>query len=160
MSVDCFLDTNVLVYAVSSAEGESKKKEKAIDLIEHADFGLSAQVLQEFYVAVTRKIEKPLSPDDAAALLDEFRLFPRIDTDYPLIIAGIEMSLEHGISYWDGAIVAAASALGATVLLTEDLNHRQVYGSVRAVNPFRSEDLESGVHEPDAPPDGWKSFRE
>jgi predicted nucleic acid-binding protein len=159
MSVDCFLDTNVLVYAVSSAREDAAKKERALELIEHADFGLSAQVLQEFYVTVTRKIEKPLSPDDAVALLDEFRLFPRADTDYPLIVAGIETSLECDISYWDGTIIAAAAALGAGVLYTEDLNHGQAYGSIRAVNPFRSETLENSVHEPDAPTDRWEPSR-
>jgi predicted nucleic acid-binding protein len=138
MSVDCFLDTNVLVYAVSSAPAEAAKKELAIELIEYADFGLSAQVLQEFYVSVTRKIAKPLPPEAAVALLSDFRLFPMVETDYPLIVAGIEASLEHDISYWDATIVAAASALRASVLYTEDLNHGQNYGSVRAVNPFLS----------------------
>jgi predicted nucleic acid-binding protein len=54
MSVDCFLDTNVLVYAVSSAERDAAKRSKALDLVRQSDFGLSAQVLQEFYVTVTR----------------------------------------------------------------------------------------------------------
>jgi len=153
MSVDCFLDTNVLVYAVSSAPAEAAKKERTLELIEHADFGLSAQVLQEFYVTVTRKIAKPLSPEAAVALLDELRVFPIVETDYPLIVSGIEVSLEHEISYWDGTVVAAASALGASVLYTEDLNHRQTYGSVRAVNPFLSEPLGDSVHEPDPLPD-------
>jgi predicted nucleic acid-binding protein len=150
MSVECFLDTNVLVYAVSSAPEDAAKKSRAIEIIEHADFGLSAQVLQEFYVTVTRKIETPLSPDSAVALLDELRVFPRVDTDYPLIVAGVEASLEHGISYWDGTIIAAAACLGADVLFTEDLNHGQAYGSVRALNPFLSSPPESAVHEADA----------
>ena len=50
MSVDCFLDTNILVYAVSSAEADAAKSAKALDLVQRSDFGLSAQVLQEFYV--------------------------------------------------------------------------------------------------------------
>ena len=89
MSVEAFLDTNVLIYAVSSDPSEAPKKEKALDLIEHSEFGLSAQVLQEFYVTVTRKIALPLSPDDACrAPIEQFRCFPVIWTDYPLIIAG------------------------------------------------------------------------
>jgi predicted nucleic acid-binding protein len=136
MSVECFLDTNVLVYAVSSAEGDAAKKRKAIDLVQRTDFGLSAQVLQEFYVTVTRKIRKPLSADKAVALLDEYRVFPTVPTDYPLIVAAVELSLRHGVSYWDGAILAAAETLGAAVLYTEDLSHGQSYGRVRAVNPF------------------------
>jgi len=113
MTVECFLDTNVLVYAVSSAPTDAAKKEKALELIERADFGLSAQVLQEFYVTVTRKIAKPLPPDSAVALLDEFKVFPTVQVDYALIVSGIEVSLAYGISYWDGTIIAAAAELGA-----------------------------------------------
>jgi predicted nucleic acid-binding protein len=146
MSAEAFLDTNVLIYAVSSDPAESEKKGKAIDLIENSDFGLSAQVLQEFYVTVTRKIALPLPPDDAVALLEEFRCFPLVWTDYPLIVAGIETALRFGISYWDGAVIAAAERLGASTLYTEDLNHGQHYGSVQAVNPFLPE-TPDGVHE-------------
>jgi predicted nucleic acid-binding protein len=136
MSVDCFLDTNVLVYAISSAEGDAAKQAKAFELIQRSDFGLSAQVLQEFYVTVTRKIRKPMPPDLAVAFMDEYRLFPMVPTDYPLIVAAAELSLRYGISYWDGAILAAAEVLEAATLYTEDLNHGQQYGRVLAVNPF------------------------
>jgi len=92
VQVQCFLDTNVLVYAVSAAPSDAAKKEKALELIERADFGLSAQVLQEFYVTVTRKIAKPLTPDSAVALLEQFKVFPTVQVDYPLIVSGIEVS--------------------------------------------------------------------
>jgi predicted nucleic acid-binding protein len=136
MSVECFLDTNILVYAVSSAAADTAKSTKALDLVQRSDFGLSAQVLQEFYVTVTRKIRKPLAPELAVALMEEYRVFPTVPTDYPLIVLAVELSLRYRISYWDGAIVAAALALEAPVLYTEDLNHGQSYGPVRAVNPF------------------------
>jgi predicted nucleic acid-binding protein len=136
MSVDCFLDTNVLVYTISSAEGDAARRSKALALVQRYDFGLSAQVLQEFYVTVTRKIRKPLPPDLAVALMDEYREFPMVPTDYPLIVSAAELSLRYGISYWDAAIVAAAEVLEASTLYTEDLNHGQRYGSVLAVNPF------------------------
>jgi predicted nucleic acid-binding protein len=150
MSVDAFLDTNVLIYAVSSDPAESPKKEKALELIEHTQFGLSAQVLQEFYVTVTRKIALPLPPDEAVALLEEFRNLPVVWTDYPLIVTGIETALRFEISYWDGAIIAAAQRLDASTLYTEDLNHGQYYDSVQAVNPFLSESPDS-VHEDPGP---------
>ena len=136
MSVDCFLDTNILVYTVSSAESDAAKRTKALDLVRRSDFGLSAQVLQEFYVTVTRKIRRPLAPELAVALMDEYRVFPTVPTDYPLIVSAVELSLRFGISYWDGAIIAAAEALEAPTLYTEDLNHGQRYGQVLAVNPF------------------------
>lgn len=136
MSVECFLDTNVLVYAISSAEADAAKKTRALELIQQSDFGLSAQVLQEFYVAVTRKIRTPLAPDQAVALMEEYRVFPTVATDYPLIVSAIELSLRYGISYWDAAILAAAEALEAPTLYTEDLSHGQRYGDVRVLNPF------------------------
>lgn len=153
MSVEAFLDTNVLIYAVSSAAEEAEKKERAIELIEREDFGLSAQVLQEFFVNVTRKIADPLSPDAAVELMEQLRQFPMVVTDYPLVVAGAEMALRYGISYWDGAIVAAAEVLGASVLYSEDLGDGQVYGSVRVVNPFRRDGTD-GVHEGEQQPYG------
>ena len=102
MSVDCFLDTNVLVYAISSTDEEAAKKTRALDLIQNEDFGLSAQVLQEFYVTVTRKIRKPLTPEQAMGLMDEYSVFPAVATDYALIVSAVEISLRYGIAYWDG----------------------------------------------------------
>ncbi|MGQ0736933.1 MAG: PIN domain-containing protein [Acidobacteriota bacterium] len=136
MNVDCFLDTNVLVYAVSSVAGEAGKRARALDLVQRSDFGLSAQVLQEFYVTVTRKIRKPLTPMRAVAFIDEFQVFPTVPTDYTLIVGAVELSVRYGVSYWDGAILAAAEALEAPVLYSEDLSHGQQYGRVRVVNPF------------------------
>jgi len=152
MSVECFLDTNVLVYAVSSAPVELAKKVIALDLVEHADLGLSTQVLQELYVTVTRKIAAPLSPDNALALIDELRWFPLVETDYPLIVAAVELSLRHCVHYWDGAVIAAAQRLGAATLYTEDLNHGQLYGSVRAVNPFLADRVQEVGPAPYPPP--------
>lgn len=137
MSVECFLDTNVLVYAASAAPEDRRKRNVALELVRKEDFGLSAQVLQEFYVTVTRKIRAPIEPPAALALLELYRTFPLALTDYPLIVSGIETALRHRISYWDGAIIAAAESLGAGVLFTEDLAHGQRYGPVRVVNPFK-----------------------
>jgi predicted nucleic acid-binding protein len=136
MHAECFLDTNVLVYAVSAAKEDATRREGALDLVARADFGVSAQVLQEFYVTVTGRIRKPLPPERAVALMDQYRTFPTVLTDYPLIVAAVELSVRYGISYWDGAIVAAAEALNASTLYTEDLNDGQLYGSVRVANPF------------------------
>jgi predicted nucleic acid-binding protein len=62
-----------------------------------------------------------------------------VGTDYPLITAAVELSVRYGISYWDGAILAAAGVLEAPVLYSEDLGHGQRYGSVRVTNPFTAE---------------------
>lgn len=138
MSVSGFLDTNVLVYAISSATEDAAKREAAIGLIRVCDFGLSSQVLQEFYVTATSKIRVPLEPEQALLFLEELRVFPTVLTDYALILSAIELAIRYKVSYWDGAILAAAAVLEAPVLYSEDLNHGQRYGSVRVVNPFFS----------------------
>jgi len=138
MSVDCLLDTNVLVYAAAGRGPEEAKRKRAVELIANEDFGLSAQVLQEFYVTVVRKIDVPLTAEQALEWIEQFDAFPCVVTDRALVKIAIELSQRHQISYWDGAIVAAAKASGAVVLFSEDLNHGQRYGTVQVVNPFRA----------------------
>jgi len=136
MNVEVFLDTNVLVYAAVARPHEERKRRRAMELIETAEFGTSAQVLQEFYVTVVKKALRPLSPEVALAWLDQFAAFPCQATDHRLVRVAIEKSERFQISYWDGAIIAAAEALGAETLYSEDLNAGQRYGSVQVVNPF------------------------
>lgn len=138
MSVDCLLDTNVLVYAVAGRGAEEAKRKQAVELIATEDFGLSAQILQEFYVTVVRKIEVPLSVEQAFEWIERFDAFPCVAIDRALVKIAIELSERHQISYWDGAVIGAAEALGAAILFSEDLNHGQLYGSVQVVNPFHT----------------------
>ena len=137
MSVECFLDTNVLVYATAGRGTEEGKRIRALELIESKDFGLSAQVLQEFYVSVTRKVEIPLTVDQALEWIEQLETFPNVAIDAKLVKIAIEISERYRISYWDGAIIAATEALGADTLYSEDLNDEQFYGSVRVCNPFQ-----------------------
>ena len=136
MSVECFLDTNVLVYSLSAAAEDAAKRERALSLIASVNFGLSAQVLQELYVTVTRKIRLPLAPARAFEIVAEYGAFPLVAVDFALWARAVEISLRYRISYWDGAIVAAAESLDAKVLYSEDLSPDQSFGSVRVVNPF------------------------
>ena len=136
MSVDAFLDTNVLVYAIAGGEHEAAKRKRALELLDDMDFGLSAQVLQEFYVTVVRKVEQPLSPAEALEWIEQLEAFPCQPLDSALVKVGAEIGQHYRISYWDGAIIAAAEALGACTLFSEDLSHDQTYSSVRVVNPF------------------------
>ncbi len=136
MSVECFLDTNIVVYAAAT-DSDAKKRERAMDLLERAAFGTSAQVLQEFYVTVVRKLAVPLEPETALDWIEQLAVFPCIAVDSAIVRIAIEKSERYRISFWDAAILAAAEALDARVLYTEDLNDGQLYGSVRAVNPFR-----------------------
>lgn len=136
MNVECFLDTNILIYAAAGRGTEKNKRNRALKLIETEDFGLSTQILQEFYVTVTRKIEVPLSAEMALKWIEQLRAFPCVPIDTSLMIIAIEISERYRISYWDGAVVAAAESLNAKTLYSEDLNHTQSYGIPRVINPF------------------------
>ena len=136
MRVDVFLDTNILVYAVTSDDREQTKRQRALEIIEAEDFAISAQVLQEFYVTVTRKLAEPLTPEQALAWIEELEVFPCVAIEASLVKIAIEISVRYQTSYWDGAILAAAESISVPRLYSEDLNHGQWYGGVEVLNPF------------------------
>ncbi|UVK42531.1 PIN domain-containing protein [Mesorhizobium sp. AR07] len=138
MIAECFLDTNILVYAAIGHKSERAKYERAVELIAKEDYSTSAQVLQEFYVNVTKRADVTLAPVKAAEWVATISMKPCQDLDSAVVMRGIENAQRYQISYWDGAIIAAAERLGVKTLYTEDLNHGQAYGSVVAINPFRT----------------------
>jgi predicted nucleic acid-binding protein len=137
MNVDCFLDTNVLVYAATGTEADRAKREKAQALIATANFGISTQVLQEFYVSATRKAHIRMPPRIALEWIEQLDGRPCIGVDPDLVKLAAAISIRYQISYCDGAILAAAEALAAPVVYSEDLQHGQMYQTVRVENPFR-----------------------
>jgi predicted nucleic acid-binding protein len=127
------------VYALD--EDEPQKRAAARALLASTppgQFVLSAQVLGELYVTVTRKLAKPLPPERAAELLDWLTLLEVVPIDSALASRAAEISREAKISYWDGLVVAAAARGGCRRLLSEDLNDGQEIATVRVENPFRS----------------------
>ncbi len=136
MTANVFFDTNVLVYAAIGTGKDARKQKRALELIESEDFGTSAQVLQEFFVTVVRKASRPLSAVQAMEWIEQWIEFPCQSIDHRLVRIAIELSERYAISYWDAAILAAADALGAHTVYSEDLNDGQHYGRVRVVNPF------------------------
>ena len=131
-----FLDTNILVYGAQGRSSAPHKFAAARRIVLEEDYGTSAQVLAEFYVTVTRNGAPPLTPEVAMRWVRSLSKKPCQPVDETIVRAGIQLSQRHQISYWDGAVIAAATRLGATTLYSEDLNHGQMYGSVRVVNPF------------------------
>ncbi len=132
-----FVDTNVLLYAISQDPDEQEKKAHANKILSAADVGLSVQVLQEFYVQATRESRTDrLTHDQAAALVDSFQRFPVQETSIGVMVAAMSTRQRFEISYWDAAILEAARALGCEVVLSEDLSDGQDYGGVRVENPF------------------------
>lgn len=88
-------------------------------------------------MTVVRKAARPLSPEQALEWIEQFVAFPCQPIDHQLVRIAVEQSERFAISYWDGAILAAAAALGAHTVFSEDLNDGQLYGRVRVANPFR-----------------------
>jgi len=136
MPVEIFFDTNILLYAYDTDAGE--KRARALALVAEAfkqttRYALSVQVLQEFFVNFIRKGQ---SDESAATLIDDFSHWQIIANTHDLFLNGLQARARWQLSLWDALIVAAAEQAGATILYTEDLNHGQSYGSVRAINPF------------------------
>jgi predicted nucleic acid-binding protein len=137
MMAEVFFDTNILVYAAIGSGRDEPKRKLSLALIESENFGTSAQVLQEFYVTVVRKAQRPLTPEQTLDWIDQFVAFPCQPLDHRLVRIAVEISERYRVSYWDGAILAAAEALGCRTVYSEDLNDGQLYGPVRVINPFR-----------------------
>jgi predicted nucleic acid-binding protein len=132
-----FVDTNVLLYAISRDPEERKKAARANEILSRRDLGLSVHVLQEFYVQATRDSRPDrLTHDQAAALVDSFRRFPVQETTVGVMLSAMSTRQRFDISYWDAAILEAARALSCDVVLSEDLNDGQDYAGVRVENPF------------------------
>ena len=117
---------------------EPRKHGIARELIESKLFGLSGQVLAEFYTNVVnpKKHMAILSAEEVDRWMKTLGRYPVAPIDGGIVANGIAHSRRYQISYWDAALIAAAERLGAPILYTEDLSHDQTYGAVRAVNPF------------------------
>jgi predicted nucleic acid-binding protein len=133
-----FVDTNVLLYSISRHPDEAAKRDRAIALLAAGDLALSAQVLQEFYVQATRPRRTDALPHDiASGLVRAWARFPVQEISLAIVTAALEIHVTHGFSYWDGAIVAAAQALGCHELLSEDMSHGRRIGDLTILDPFR-----------------------
>jgi predicted nucleic acid-binding protein len=138
-TVPSFVDTNILLYA-EDRDGKAKHKvarNLVTQLWESRDGVLSVQVLQEFYVNVTRKVRKPLTSQHALDIVQEYLTWTVIENTGQLLAAAIILRHKHQLSFWDALVVQAAIEGGCTTLYTEDLNHGQRFGAVVILNPFK-----------------------
>jgi predicted nucleic acid-binding protein len=136
---DYFLDTNILVYAYDRSAGD--KHTLAVKLVEECweneNGCLSIQVLQEFFVNVTRKIATPLEHQTARQIVADLAHWRLQSPDASDFLQAIDLQQSYQLSFWDAMVVQSAARLGCKQLLSEDLNHGQVYGDVQVINPFR-----------------------
>jgi predicted nucleic acid-binding protein len=133
-----FLDSNVVVYLFDQDSPEKKAAVQRLLQTEAAtgNILLSTQVLQEFYVTVTRKLAQPLKPETALAAVTRFAALPLVTIDTALILSAIRRSQLDSISFWDSLIIDAALKGGAQRLWSEDLQHGRVVNGMRIENPF------------------------
>jgi predicted nucleic acid-binding protein len=135
-----FVDTNILVYAhdISAGEKHTLAKEIVQDLWESESGCLSIQVLQEFYVATTVKVKKPLDSETAAKIIRDLSYWKIHVPKTEDVMGAIDLKRRERISFWDAMILWSAKQIGCSDLLSEDLNPGQTYDGVRVINPFAS----------------------
>ncbi len=132
-----FVDTNVLLYAVSALAEDARKRERALALLKEGDLAVSVQVLQEFYYQATRP-GRPgaITPGQALRFIESIDAFPVQAVTLDVFRSAVEISQRFGLSYWDGAILAAARSMGCDAAYSEDISAGQDYGGTTVLNPF------------------------
>lgn len=133
-----FVDANVLVYAFdSSAARKQRAAQELLERLWESGTGcVSIQVLQEFFVTITKKVPKPLPVDEAKARVREFAAWTVFAPAAEDILTAIDLHAQAKIGFWDAMVVLAAAESGCDVLWTEDLQDGQLLRGVRIRNPF------------------------
>lgn len=138
MSDRAFFDTNVLVYLFD--EDSPEKQSRARDLFnEQARAGqvvLSPQVLQEFYVTVTRKLARSVSPEDALAAVTQLTSFPLVPVDGATVLRAIRLHQKDSLSFWDALVIQAALEGNCVRVFSEDMQNGRRFGNLVIENPF------------------------
>jgi len=133
-----FVDTNVLVYAAAPNDVRSTAAQLLVrELMVREALRTSTQVLQEFFVVVTRKIKVRLTNEQALEFLDTWSECPVALLDYPAIREAAKLTAARQLSFWDSLILVAARRSGAKRIYTEDLQDGQIILGVQVINPFR-----------------------
>lgn len=134
-----FVDTNILIYAEDRDAGERHgvARDLLIELWNTRSGVLSVQVLQEFYVNITRKPKKPLSAPKALEIVREYLAWEVVENSTRLLIASIELHRKAQLSFWDASVVQAAIEADCSCLYTEDLSDGQRFGNLVIKNPFK-----------------------
>ena len=132
-----FVDTNVLLYAVSKRPTEQGKRNQALAVLERPDIALSPQVLGEFYTQSTRPSRQgALTHPEAVEFIGNLQRFHIEHLTFEVVRTALTLRERFGISYWDATILATARIAGCDTVYSEDLSHTQDYDGIRVQNPF------------------------
>lgn len=131
-----FIDTNILVYAADMSEPlKSKQSRVIIKTLQNNQVGvISTQILQEFYVAATKKLR--IDPLIAKSIIHNMRNLEIVAVDAELIEEAVDCSVLNRLSFWDALVVVSAEKANCQTLWTEDLNHGQTIRGVKIENPY------------------------
>jgi predicted nucleic acid-binding protein len=135
-----FVDANILIYSEDGADTAKQQAALAwVTVLWQRGMGrISTQVLNEFYLLATRKINPPMPAGDARAEVRRYELWQPWQTDHATVESAWAVESRYGLHYRDSLVVAAAQHLGCRYLLSEDLAHEQHYGGVQVINPFKT----------------------
>jgi predicted nucleic acid-binding protein len=137
-----FLDTNIFVYSIDSSPGEIKEGDIARQLVEkyiRDETGvISIQVVQEFYQVATRKIQIPLSTEEALEFMYYMTTLETVVPDFDMVVAAVRLHQKHSFSFWDALILQAAKIAGCSRILSEDLRNGFRLNDLTVMNPFVS----------------------
>lgn len=141
MKTKCFLDTNILVYLFDQSEVDKHQKIKHIfgELEKTSEMYISAQVVNEFIVFASQKIQHPIPLDQIENILDFFkRRLHIIPLRFETSLRALEYTRRYGYSYWDSLIFASALEMQCSFLYSEDMQHEQIIEStLTIINPFK-----------------------
>lgn len=139
MSDNVFVDTNILLYSRDASEPEKQALASArLDELWEAHTGrLSVQVLNEFFVNATRKLDPGLSPEEAWDDIEALSAWEPLPLDMAILARAFSVHQRYGLSWWDSLIVAAAEASGCSRILSEDLSDGASYFGIIVENPFK-----------------------
>jgi predicted nucleic acid-binding protein len=140
MSDKYFVDTNILMYAHDRLAARKHEKAKALvgELWNARSGVLSTQVLQEFCVNIRKKTKHPPTTSETRDIVSDYLRWEVVVNTADATIEALDLETRFQVSFWDALIIHAANVAGATILYSEDLSDGQVYGSVRAINPFNA----------------------
>lgn len=134
-----FVDTNVLLYWIDTTHLAKQQASRAwVTALWESGIGRTSwQVLNEFYVNATRKLNAPAK--DARSIVEAYAQWQPTGFGLGLVRRAWEWNDSTGVAYWDALILSAAEQAGCRYLLSEDFQHDRLYGSVRAIDPFRTD---------------------
>jgi predicted nucleic acid-binding protein len=133
---DYFLDTNILIYATSLAPDHAAKAPMARAWLQRQDWGISTQVLMEFYANARQAQHRllPTAAEDFVRALASSRPVQAVDKE--IVLEALALRNRCYLSHWDAAILSSARRLGAHTVISEDMEHGRNYDGVTVQNPF------------------------